>query len=186
MAENKKKLFVVSGPSGAGLREIIGTVLEERKDLGHMIPVTARKMKPGEKDGVGFYFFDLDGWNAMKESGDLLETTEFAGNDYGTSRRLVAEQLTAGKNLLLNLEIDRAAQIKAHMPEAICVYMEPADPEVLRARYEASARSPYEVPVRMEQAALQREKARFCDRFIPSDDAAEAVRALNALIDAEG
>ena len=181
-----KKVLVLSGPSGAGIGAIVSALFARRGDLTAVTPVTARKMKEGETDGVGFYFYDLEGWNALKEAGDLLETTEFAGNDYGTSRRLVAEQLTAGKNLLLNLEIDRAAQIKAHMPEAICVYMEPADPEVLRARSEASARSPYEVPVRMEQAALQRKKARFCDRFIPSDDAAEAVRALNALIDAEG
>ena len=55
----------------------------------------------------------LDAWKAMRESGELLETTEFAGNDYGTSRRLVQEQLDAGKNVLLNLEIDRAAQVKA-------------------------------------------------------------------------
>jgi hypothetical protein len=64
--------------------------------------------------------------------------------------------------------------------------MEPADPAVLRARYEAAARSPYEVPVRMEQAARQREKAAFCGRVIPTDDPAKAVEALNALIDAEG
>ncbi len=179
------KLFVVSGPSGAGLKEILGAVLEQREDIGYVIPVTARKMKAGEQDGVGFYFYDLEGWQALKDSGDLLETTEFAGNDYGTSRRLVNEQLQAGKNVLLNLEVERAAQIKANMPEAVCVYMEPADSAVLRARYEATARSPYEVPVRMEQALRQREKAAFCDRVIPTDDPAKAAEALNALIDAE-
>ena len=180
------KLFVVSGPSGAGLKEILGAVLAQRQDLGYATPVTARKMKAGEQDGVGFYFYDLEGWQALKDAGDLLETTEFAGNDYGTSRRLVLEQLNAGKNVLLNLEIDRAAQLKANMPEAVCVYMEPADPAVLRARYEAAARSPYEVPVRLEQARQQREKAAFCDRVIPTDDPAQAAAALNALLDAEG
>ena len=177
------KLFVVSGPSGAGLRDIIGAVLEQRQDIGFVTPITARKMKAGEQNGVGYFFYDLDGWTALKESGDLLEATEFAGNDYGTSRRLVQEQLNVGKNVLLNLEVDRAAQIKANMPEAVCIYMEPSDPAVLRARYEASARSPYEVPVRMEQAEQQREKARFCDVFLPSDDPAQAIHALNALID---
>ncbi len=183
MEVKKEKLYVVSGPSGAGLKEIIGAVLEQRSDIGAVTPVTARKMKTGEQDGVGFWFYDLEGWNALKESGDLLECTEFAGNDYGTSRRLVEEQLLAGKKVLLNLEIDRAAQLKAAMPEAVCIYMEPANPEVLRARYAAIARSPYELPVRMEQAAKQRELAGFCDVFLPSDDAAEAVRALNALLD---
>ncbi len=177
------KLFVVSGPSGAGLKEILGKVLEQRQDIGYVIPVTARKMKTGEENGRGFYFYDLEGWQALKDSGDLLEATEFAGNDYGTSRRLVGEQLQSGKNVLLNLEIERAAQIKANMPEAVCIYMEPADPAILRARYEAAARSPYEVPVRMEQAEKQREKAGFCDRFVPTDDPEQAVQALNAFLD---
>ena len=181
-----KKLFVVSGPSGAGLKEILGAVMEQRRDLGTVIPVTARKMKAGEQDGVGFYFYDLEGWNAMKESGELLECTEFAGNDYGTSRRLVREQLDAGKNVLLEREPSRAAQIKANMPEAVCVYMEPADPAVLQARYEAIARSPFEVPVRMEQAEKARQASGFCDERIASDDPAAAVAALNALIDRLG
>ena len=176
------KLFVISGPSGAGLREIVASVIGGRGDLGRVIPVTARKMKEGERDGVGFYFYDLEGWNALKESGDLLEATEFAGNDYGTSRRLVREQLDAGKNVLLCLETARAAQLKANMPEAVCVYMEPSDPALLRRRYEASARSPFEVSVRMEQADRERAASGFCDARICSDDIDAAVDALDALI----
>ena len=177
------KLFVISGPSGAGLREIVGAVLDSRDDIGHVVPVTARKMKAGEVDGEGFWFYDLEGWNAMRASGELLECTEFAGNDYGTSRRLVEEQLQMGKNVVLNLEVDRAAQIKANMPEAVCVYMEPSTEEILRARYEKTARSPFEVSARMDRAAQEKKAAQFCDRTICTDDGAQAVRELNALID---
>ena len=177
------KLFVISGPSGAGLREIVGAVLDSRQDIGGVVPVTARKKKAGERDGVGFWFYDLDAWKAMRESGELLESTEFAGNDYGTSRRLVQEQLDAGKNVLLNLEIDRAAQVKASMPEAVCVYMAPSTQEQLRARYEKTARSPFEVTARMDRAAQEKAQAGFCDAFIPTDDAREAAAALSALLD---
>ena len=177
------KLFVISGPSGAGLREIVGTVLDGRDDIGNVIPVTARKMKKGEQDGVGFYFYDLEGWNALKASGDLLEATEFAGNDYGTSRKLVQEQLDAGKNVVLSLEVDRAAQLKANMPEAVCVYMEPSDEALLRARYEATARSPFEVTARLDRAAQEKAKAGFCDCVIFTDDADRAAKELNALLD---
>ena len=179
-----KKLFVVSGPSGAGIREIAAAVLDSRTDLGPVVPVTARKMKAGEKDGVGFYFFDLEGWNAMKENGDLLEATEFAGNDYGTSRKLVREQLDAGKNVLLNLEVERAAQIKRNMPEAVCVYIEPSE-AVLRQRYERIARSWVEVSARLDVAARQKALSGFCDARINSDDETAAAAALNALIDRE-
>ena len=177
------KLFVVCGPSGAGLREIIGAVLDCRDDIGNVVPVTARKMKAGEQDGVSFWFYDLEGWNAMKESGELLETTEFAGNDYGTSRRLVQEQLDAGKNVVLNLEVERAAQLKANMPEAVCVYMAPSSAEKLRARYEATARSPFEVTARMDRAAQEKAASGFCDVVICTDDAEKAAKELNALID---
>lgn len=177
------KLFVVCGPSGAGLREIIGAVLDCRDDIGNVVPVTARKMKAGEQNGVGFWFYDLEGWNAMKESGELLEATEFAGNDYGTSRRLVQKQIDAGKNVVLNLEVERAAQLKANMPEAVCVYMEPSDERILRARYEMTARSPFEVTARMDRAAQEKAASGFCDVVICTDDAEKAAKELNALID---
>lgn len=183
MSAKNAKLFVVAGPSGIGLREIVGRVIESRDDIGSVLPVTARKMKPGERDGVGFYFYDLEGWTALKEAGDLLETTELAGNDYGTSRRLVQQQLEQGKNVVLSLELDRAAQIKASMPEAVCVYMAPASEAQLRARIEAISRSAVEVSVRLEQALQQRQAADFCDVVIDSGDAEAAVQAFNALID---
>ena len=179
-----KKLFVLSGPSGAGIADIAAAAFAAREDLTAVVPVTARKMKEGEKDGVGFFFYDLDGWNALKESGDLLECTEFAGNDYGSSRRLVREKLAEGKNVLLTLEVERAAQLKGNMPEAVCVYVEPS-PAVLEARYRASARHPLEVEVRLREAARQRALAGFCDARINSDDEAGALRGLLALIDRE-
>ena len=109
------KLLVLSGPSGAGLGEIVRTLFARRQSLRPVTPVTARNRKAGEPDGVGFYFFDLEGWNALKESGDLLECVEFAGNDYGTSRRLVQAELDAGHDVLLNLPVARAAQLKKNM-----------------------------------------------------------------------
>ena len=181
----QSKLFVLTGPSGAGLGEIVAKLFSSRDDVTSVVPVTARKMKDGEEDGVGFYFFDLDGWNALKESGDLLESVEFAGNDYGTSRKLVLEQLASGKNVVLNLAVARAAQIKANMPEAFCINVISSNPEVLRARYEKTARSRFEVSVRMELAEKECQLASFCDATVFSDDEDRAVEDLNALIDRE-
>ena len=119
----------------------------------------------------------------MKESGDLLEATELAGNDYGTSRRLVKEALQSGKHVLLMLEPERAAQVKRNMPEAFCLYVEPADPAQLRARYAKTARNSYELTARMELAAEQRAESGYCDMRIDSTDPAAAVRAIRELID---
>ena len=181
MSKNPK-LVVVTGPSGAGLSGIVEKLFASRDDITTVVPVTARKMKEGEADGVGFHFFDLEGWNTLKESGDLLEETEFAGNDYGTSRKLVEEQLSAGKHVLLSLEAARAVQIKNNMPEAICVYVTPSTPEKLQAIYERSARSRFEVTARMELAEKERELAQFCDATVYSDNEDGAVNANSLLM----
>lgn len=177
------KLLVISGPSGIGLREIVGALLEGRADCRAVTPVTARKMKPGEINGVGYFFYDLDAWKAMLESGELLETTVFAGNDYGTARTPVERELAAGRHVVLSLAVERAAQLKRHMPEALCVYMEPADEGELARRLRAASRSDFEGRVRLETARRERAASGFCDRRIPSDDAGAALRALNALLD---
>ena len=96
---------------------------------------------------------------------------------------LLKGYLDAGKNVVLSLEIDRAAQVKRNMPEAVCVYMAPSTDAILRARYEKTARSPFEVTARMDRAAQEKAQAGFCDAFIPTDDEGEAAAALNALLD---
>ena len=179
----KTKLIVITGPFGAGLKDIVAEILDSRTDLTTVTPVTARKMKDGEQNGVSFFFYDLEGWNAMRESGDLLEATELAGNDYGTSRNLVEDALRKGKHVLLMLEPERAAQVKKNMPEACCLYVEPSDREQLRARYSETARNPYELTARMKLAAEQRAASGYCDVRIDSTDPAEAVLEIHRLID---
>ena len=179
----KTKLIVITGPFGAGLKDIVAEILDSRTDFTTVTPVTARKMKDGEQNGVSFFCYDLDGWNAMKVSGDLLEVTELAGNDYGTSRALVEDALRSGKHVLLMLEPERAAQVRKNMPEAVCLYVEPADPAQLRARYAETARNSYELTARMELAAEQRAESGYCDARIDSTDPASAVTEIRKLID---
>lgn len=183
MGKDSRKLIVVTGPFGAGLKDIVADVLARRTDLATVTPVTARKRKDGETDGDRFWFYDLEGWNALKEAGDLLEATELAGNDYGTSRKLVEEGLRSGKHVLLSVEPERAAQVKRNMPEAFCVYIEPEDPEQLKARYAGAARNTFELTARMELAREQRETSDYADARVDSTDLKTAERELEALID---
>lgn len=176
------KLIVISGPSGTGIGEVITALFARSARLVPVVPVTARKMKEGEKDGVGFFFFELEGWEAMKASGDLIETTEFAGNDYGTSRKLVEEQLAQGKSVLMERELDRAAQIKRNMPEALCVYVEPSE-KVLEERLRAVSRSELELKLRLQTAERLRAASAFCERHVCSDDIAAAAAEIESLLD---
>ena len=182
MSENKAKLLVVTGPSGAGLREIVGAVLESRTDIGEVIPLTARRMKEGEVNGVGYFFYELEDWNAMKASGDLIETTEFAGNDYGTSRRLVEEQFAKGNHVLAERELGRAAQIKRAMSAALCVYVEPSQ-DVLEERLRALSKSEREFSLRLQTAEKMRAEADFCDLRVNSDDTDAAAREIESQVD---
>jgi len=146
--------------------------------------VTSRRMKEGETDGVGFRFYDLEEWNAMKNAGEFLETTEFAGNDYGTSRALVNELLDAGKNVLLSLEPERAAQVKQSFPASVCIWVEPSNEALLRERFSQRARSEREIEVRLRTAAEQRASSGFCDLRVADDDPASTLKALNETIKA--
>ena len=177
-----QKLVILFGPSGVGIGEIAARIFAEREDVVPVVPVTARKMKEGERDGVGFFFYELEDWNAMKASGDLIETTEFAGNDYGTSRRLVEEQFAQGKHVLAERELDRAAQIKKNMPEALCVYVEPSQ-AVLEERLRALSKSEREFSLRLQTAERLRAEADFCDLRVNSDDIAAAAREIESLLD---
>ena len=165
-----------------GIGEIVAALFARVPGLVPVVPVTARKMKEGERDGVGFFFFELEGWEEMKRSGDLLETTEFAGNDYGTSRKLVEEQFAQGNSVLMERELDRAAQIKRSMPEAICVYVEPSE-KVLEERLKAVSRSTLELSLRLQTAERLRAASSFCDRQVCSDDIEAAIREIESLLD---
>ena len=124
-----------------------------------------------------------EGWNAMKESGDLLEATELAGNDYGTSRKLVLNEFDKGKNVIIQTEPDRAAQIKRNMPEAVCILVYPFDSGILKTRYTEKARSSFEVSVRTEVALKQIYSSKlFCDWEVDSGDADKACKEIISII----
>ena len=183
MEQKNGKLYVITGPSGVGTGEIVERVLAARPELVTVTPVTGRKMKKGEQNGKGFFFYDLDTWQRMKDSGELLETTVLMGNDYGTSRTLVEAELKQGRSVVLQLEPDRAAQVKRRMPESICILIAPLDEAELARRYAATARGRFELPVRLEIARRQcRDAAAFCDATIDSSELDRAAKELNTII----
>ena len=175
-------LYVISGPSGAGMKEIVSGVIDGRDDVVTIIPVTSRRMKVGEVNGIGYWFYDLETWSAMRESGDLLEETELAGNDYGTSRKLVMEQLNAGKSVIIDMEPDRALRLKQSMPESVTVYVEPASEKILKQRFAEISHSTRETDVRMQVASEMRNLAGRFDRRVNSDDLAKAEEELRNIL----
>lgn len=128
------KLIVLTGPSGVGKGTLLKALLRRHPDFYLSISVTTRSPRLGEIDGQHYFFRTRPQFQAMVEQGDLLEWAEFAGNCYGTPRRAVAEQVAAGKTVILEIELEGARQIKHTFPSAMRIFVAPPSLETLEQR----------------------------------------------------
>jgi len=183
----KGKLIVISGPSGAGKSTVVFKAIEDRKDMCFSISVTTRKPRPGETDGVEYFFVDPDRFKEMVENDELLEHAEYVANFYGTPRRYVEEKLAAGMNVILDIEVQGARQVDEKMPDAVKIFIIPPSLDELRRRLEGrgtdTARA---IEARLIRARQEYKEADFYDYIIVNDDAEKAAKELNAIITAEG
>ena len=132
--QQKGLLIVVSGPSGAGKGTICQMVRDQLPNLGYSISVTTRKPRVGEVDGVNYFFKTIPQVEEMIAQEELLEYAEVYGNYYGTPRKFVMEQLEAGKDILLEIDIQGALQVKKRFPEAVFIFIVPPSLEILAER----------------------------------------------------
>ena len=131
---NKGHLIVISAPSGSGKTSLANRALEEIPKLRFSVSHTTRKPRPGERDQVEYIFVSEKEFEEMIGQGTFLEHARVYGNYYGTSRAFVDEQLSVGYDVLLDLDVQGAAQVKESYPEAILVFVFPPSLEVLKTR----------------------------------------------------
>jgi len=125
---------VISAPSGSGKTSLANRALEEIPKLKFSVSHTTRKPRPGERDQVEYFFVSEKEFEEMIGQGTFLEHARVYGNYYGTSRAFVDEQLSVGYDVLLDLDVQGAAQVKKSYPEAILVFVFPPSLEVLKTR----------------------------------------------------
>ena len=128
------KLLVISGPSGTGKSTVIGHLMKLRPGLEFSVSATTRAPRPGEVDGREYFFVTHDRFAEMVDNNELLEHASFVGNHYGTPRSQVEKRLEQGITVILDIEVQGAAQVKAAMPEAVTVFLAPPSLEVLEQR----------------------------------------------------
>ena len=134
-AINPGKLLVLSGPGGVG-KSTVAARLRSSGDFWVSISATTRDPRASEHDGIDYFFITNDEFSRRVRSDEFLEWAEFAGNRYGTPSASVEEALRAGRNVLLEIEIDGAKQVKSHIPQSLLVFLAPPSWEELVSRLE--------------------------------------------------
>ena len=127
------RLVVVSGPSGVGKGTVLRYVLE-RDDFVYSVSATTRSPREGEVDGVNYFFLTKDKFESMIEGGEFIEYACYNGNYYGTPKFFVEDMLSKGKNVILEIEVQGAVQVKKIVPDATFVFIAPESREILEAR----------------------------------------------------
>lgn len=180
------KLIVISGPSGAGKSTVVFKAIEGRTDVCFSTSVTTRKPRPGEVDGREYFFVEPQRFDEMVANNELLEHAEYVANHYGTPRAYVEQKLSEGLNVLLDIEVQGARQIRDSMPEAVKIFIIPPTLEELRRRLEGrgtdTARA---IEARLIRARQEYEEADFYDYILVNNDVDRAAQELAAIITAE-
>ena len=184
--KEKGRLIVISGPSGAGKSTVVFNSIGYRKDCCFSTSVTTRKPRPGEENGREYFFITQDEFDEMVESGKLLEHARYVNNSYGTPKDYVMQKLEEGFNVILDIEVQGARQVRAMMPEAVMVFVAPPSLAELEHRLRNRGTETEEtVKARLERARQEYREADFYNYIIINDEVERAANELSAIILAE-
>lgn len=184
--QDKGLLVIMSGPSGAGKSTVVSRLLKRRDDIRFSVSATTRAPRPGEKEGVSYYFKSREEFDRMIEEDAFLEHAEYVGNCYGTPSAPVDEALANGFTVLLDIEVQGAAQVQAKRPDAVSVFLCPPSLEELENRLRGRGTDSEEkIRSRLETAEREYEQLSRYAYIVINDDAELAANELNAIITAE-
>lgn len=148
-------LFIICAPSGAGKTSLVNALLEREPEIELSISFTTRAPRPGESHGRSYHFVSREQFLAMAARGEFLESAEVHGNLYGTSQAWISARRAEGKDLLLEIDWQGAAQVRRLIPDAVGVFILPPSPEALRKRLEERGQDAPEVIERRLHAARE-------------------------------
>lgn len=180
---NKGGVFVVSGPSGSGKDTVLKGLFAENPDILFSISSITRAMRPGEKEGEKYNFISREHFEDMIKNDMLLEHNLFVGNYYGTPRVPVEKAVSEGKDIIIEVDVNGAAQIRKKLPEAVTVFiMPPSFAELKRRLVGRGTESEVLIEKRLQSALDEIRRAEEYDYIIVNDDAATASQSLMSVI----
>ena len=184
MGATNSKLFVISGPSGAGKGTLVARVRDRRSNLGLTVSATTRAPREGERDGVSYYFLTRDEFDRRVAAGEFVEWAEVHGNCYGTLVSEVESKLKSGASLILEIDVQGALQVKKRFPDAVLIFIKPPSLDTLRQRLEGrGSETPESLALRLADAADELALADRYDDVIVNDDLDLATDELVRVLD---
>ena len=183
---NKGVLVVVSGLSGAGKGTICKRLLEKYPDYVLSVSATSRKPREGEVHGREYFFISKEEFESRIRQGQLLEYAQYVGNYYGTPKDWVMEQLDSGKNIVLEIELQGAFQIRKQISNAVLVFILPPDMEELKNRLlHRGTETMEEIERRLQRAKEEMEFVPDYDFVIINEDVEKSVDMLHNIVRSE-
>jgi len=183
---SKGKLFIVSGPSGAGKSTVINAVISEMENVKLAVSVTTRNPGPNDVNGREYYFKTKSEFEELVAGGAFLEHAVYTGEYYGTLLSEVDEPRERGINMILDIEVKGARQVRDQIPEAVMIFLTPPSFSELERRLRLRGRDAEEkITARLQTARAELALIETYDYLIVNDDLEAAVNELQAIITAE-
>jgi len=183
-------LFIISAPSGSGKSTLVNALRSQLGGLDFSISWTTRQPRGSEQNGREYYFTTREEFERMVAAGEFLEHAEVFGNYYGTARRSLDEATAAGRDLLLDIDVQGAQQVRQKLPDAVSIFIMPPNPKVLRTRLRNRSRAEGHVDevvlkLRQDEASKEIENYRQYRYILVNDVLERAVAQLEAIVQVE-
>lgn len=184
--QGRGELIVLSGPSGVGKSTVISELLSSRRDIHFSVSFTTRQPRTGEADGVNYNFVSRQEFERMIADDELLEYAEYVGNYYGTSLKVIREQLERGVDVLLDIEVQGAAKVKERCPEAVLIFLIPPSIEELSRRlHRRNTDAEETIQRRLEKAREECGESAHYDYLVVNDTVVSAAQEILSILQAE-
>ena len=181
--QKKGILTIISGFSGSGKGTIVGKLMERYDNYALSITATTRTPRPGEVDGREYFFLSKEEFEKMIAKDELIEYAKYVENYYGTPKAYVEQKLAEGKDVILEIEMQGALQVKKKFPQTLLLFVTPPNATILRERLVGRGTETMEViESRMRQAVAESEKMKDYDYLIINDDLETCVKETHEII----